>query len=163
MDADAVIRRARPEDVEALAALCIEHAAFEGVTLERGPDAAALRMALFGAPAPLTCWVAEIAGEIAGYATAAREFSTWQAGYYLHMDCLYLRSCARNRGLGERLAHMLAAEAVRLGCSGMQWQTPASNLRAAGFYRRIGAQSKDKLRFYLSADAMRKLAFSMDD
>ena len=134
-----------------LAALCIEHAAYEGVTLASGPSEQALHDALFGSAAPLVCWVAEHAEGIAGYATATREFSTWQAAHYLHMDCLYLKPEARNGGLGERLVRLLAQEALQLGCRGMQWQTPASNLRAAGFYRRIGAQSKDKLRFYLSA------------
>jgi len=113
---------------------------------------------MLGGSAALTCWVAEIGGALAGYATATREFSTWQADYYLHMDCLYLRPAARNRGLGEALVSMMAAESVRLRCGGMQWQTPATNLRAVGFYRRIGAQSKDKLRFYLSADATKALA-----
>lgn len=148
--------------MEALAALCIEHAAFEGVTLERAPDAASLHAALFGVAAPLLCRVAEMDGVIAGFATATREFSTWQADYYLHMDCLYLKPFARNHGLGVALARRMADDAVRLGCAGMQWQTPLANLRAAHFYRRIGAQSKDKLRFYLSTDATRKFALDVD-
>lgn len=157
MDADAVIRRARPDDVDALAALCIEHAAFEGVTLEHAPNPAALHAALFGDPAPLTCWVAEIGGAIAGYATATREFSTWEADYYLHMDCLYLRPGARGQALGKRLLGAVGLEAVQ-SCCGMQWQTPATNLGAAKFYRRNGARSKDKLRFYLSAAECRLLS-----
>jgi ribosomal protein S18 acetylase RimI-like enzyme len=144
--------------VEALAALCVEHAAFEGVTLEREPGRDALHAALFGAAAPLICWVAERAGRILGYATATREFSTWQAAYYLHMDCLYLKPEGRNGGVGEALVRQLAGDALRLECRGMQWQTPATNLRAAGFYRRIGAQSKDKLRFYLPGPEMQMLA-----
>lgn len=150
MVADIVIRRALPEDVRQLAALCVEHAAYEGAALANGPEEQALHAALFGNAAPLVGWVAEREGDLLGYATATREFSTWQAAYYLHMDCLYLKPDARGSGLGERLVRMLAHEALRLGCKGMQWQTPATNVRAAGFYRRIGAQSKDKLRFYLS-------------
>jgi len=117
-----------------------------------------LHVALFGAAPPLICWVVERCGDLLGYATATREFSTWQACYYLHMDCLYLKPDARNLGLGERLAARLAGDAVGLQCKGMQWQTPADNLRAARFYRRIGAQSKDKLRFYLSASEVSLLA-----
>lgn len=142
----------------ALAALCVEHAAFEGTALAQGPAPRALHAALFGAEPPLLCWVVECGGEITGYATATREFSTWRAGYYLHMDCLYLKPQARGRGLGEHLVRMLAGDALRLQCEGMQWQTPASNLRAAAFYRRLGAHSRDKLRFYLPEEPMRGLA-----
>ena len=126
--------------------------------LDAPPDETALHAALFGAPPLLMCWVAERGGDLLGYATATREFSTWQAGYYLHMDCLYLKPEARNLGLGEQLAARLARDAVELQCKGMQWQTPADNVHAARFYRRIGAQSKDKLRFYLSASAVVSLA-----
>lgn len=158
MAAESIIRRAQPGDVASLAGLCIEHAAFEGVTLDQGPDPAALHAALFGAMPSLVCWVADSGGEIFGYATATREFSTWRAVYYLHMDCLYLKPEGRNRRLGESLVRALASDGLRLQCDGMQWQTPSTNLNAAAFYRRIGAQSKDKLRFYLSDADTRRLA-----
>jgi ribosomal protein S18 acetylase RimI-like enzyme len=155
-----VIRRAVPSDLPAIAALCVEHAAYEGVHYDRHPDPDALRAALFGHAAPLLCWVAELDGAVAAYATATREFSTWEARYYLHMDCLFLRPQARGNGLGERLMGALATDAAGLGCRDMQWQTPVSNVRAASFYRRIGGQSKDKLRFHLSQTAMQSLARS---
>jgi ribosomal protein S18 acetylase RimI-like enzyme len=155
-----VIRRAEPQDLPAVAALCVEHAAYEGVHYVRHPAPDALHAAMFGRDAPLLCWVAELDGEVAAYATATREFSTWEARYYLHMDCLFLRPQARGHGLGERLMAALANDAARLGCRDMQWQTPVSNVRAASFYRRLGGQSKDKLRFYLDQSAMQSLAHS---
>jgi L-amino acid N-acyltransferase YncA len=155
-----LIRRALPRDLPAIAQLCVEHAAYEGVHYERHPAPEALRDALFGEHAPLLCWVAEHADEVVAYVTATREFSTWDAAYYLHMDCLYLRAPARGSGLGQALMATLAAAASSLGCRSMQWQTPLSNARAASFYRRIGAQAKDKLRFYLQAADMRALAQS---
>ncbi len=158
MAADIVIRRAQPADMAPLVALCVEHAAYEGIILEYGPDPSALHAALFSDAAPLICWVVECAGDLLGYATATQEFSTWQAAYYLHMDCLYLKPEGRSRGLGKQLARTLANDALRLHCNSMQWQTPVTNVDAAVFYRRIGAQSKDKLRFYLSAKEMQALA-----
>ncbi len=141
-----------------MAALCVEHAAFEGVSLDAAPDMAALHSALFGDAPPLICWVVDDGGDLVGYASAAREFSTWQAAYYLHMDCLYLKPAARELGLGAQLTARLAGDALGLQCKGMQWQTPADNVRAARFYRRIGARSKDKLRFYLSEKDVSSLA-----
>ena len=155
------IRRAAPADLPFIAALCVEHAAYEGVHYERHPAPDALHAALFGDNAHLLCWVVEHEQRVFGYATATREFSTWEAAYFLHMDCLYLRPQLRGLRLGERLLGALATDAVRLGCRGMQWQTPTSNLRAAAFYRRIGARSKDKLRFYLAHAELRSLTLSV--
>lgn len=156
--ADIVIRRARPEDVPSLIALCVEHAAYEGASCGNGPGEEALRAALFGDAAPLLCRVAACNGRPVGYATATREFSTWQAAYYLHMDCLYLRPEARGARAGERLVQALAQDALQYGCRSMQWQTPLDNVRAASFYRRIGAVAKEKLRFCLDAGALQSLA-----
>ncbi len=38
--------------------------------------------------------------------------------------------------------------AKELGLSEIQWQTPLENLDAIGFYKKIGAQYKNKKRFF---------------
>ena len=65
--------------------------------------------------------------KLLGFATSRPEFSTWDAAYYLHLDCLYLR-----RGRGR-----------------IQWQTPIFNTNAIALYRRLGATEKNKALFYL--------------
>ncbi|MFT5917067.1 MAG: hypothetical protein ACI81T_003581, partial [Bacteroidia bacterium] len=47
------------------------------------------------------------------------------------------------------LIRRIQSEAKKLNCSLIQWQTPDFNTRAMKFYKRIGASSKSKERFFL--------------
>jgi GNAT superfamily N-acetyltransferase len=145
------IRAARPADLSEIIALCAEHAPFEQVEYCADGKAEKLGAQLFSDTPRLLCLLAENTdGEALGYATFMPEFSTWQAEFFLHMDCLFLRPHARNFGIGEALIKAIAAHAPALGCSQIQWQPPTFNERAITFYRRLGAAEKAKLRFYLS-------------
>src|SRR5260370_38323996 len=74
------IRCARPQDIAELVALCKEHAHFERVAYDTAAKADRLTEALFSTSPRLYAWAA-VAGErgIIGYATAAPEYSTWNA------------------------------------------------------------------------------------
>lgn len=145
------IRRIRPDDVDRVVGLCIEHARFE-----RAPplDSHELRerlvTALFGEPVRLLGWIAQAdAGEIVGYATVAEQFSTWTGDVYWHMDCLYVQAHARNFGLGRELVNAIRAEAREQRVRELQWQTPAWNVNAQRFYARLGATMQAKARFVM--------------
>ncbi len=145
------IRRARPADLDRLVELCAEHAAFEKADFDPQGKAEALAR-MIHPPGPdlkprLEIWVVDNGRGAVGFVSVGREASTWQARDYLHMDCLYLRPEARNRGLGEKLLQTIADHARSLGLTEIQWQTPTWNEGAIRFYRRHGAVSKDKLRF----------------
>lgn len=144
------IRPAQPEDLEAVVALCDEHAAFERSSFSAQGKAEMLGRALFHAPPRAWCLVAESGVEIVGYAVCSREFSTWMAVEYLHMDCLYLAAKHRGAGLGSRVMKEVKRLARELGCNYIEWQTPAWNLDAARFYDRLGAVSSPKLRYRLN-------------
>jgi L-amino acid N-acyltransferase YncA len=112
----AVIRAATSTDVDAVVALCAEHAAYEGNSfVDHRPRAEALGRALCAEPPRLWCLVVDAAGAISGYATHALEFSTWQAAEYLHVDCLYLQPQVRGAGIGADIMRRLAAHAGLLG------------------------------------------------
>jgi GNAT superfamily N-acetyltransferase len=143
------IRSVVPEDLPELLSLCVEHAAFEQSPCVPQDHSNAFERALFGVPPRVHIWLAEIDGVAAGYASAAFEFSTWMAAEYLHLDCLYLREHARNRGVGEMLIEAVGGFALSQGCRAMQWQTPDWNADAARFYRRMGANEVMKRRFSL--------------
>ncbi len=156
------IRRLEERDLGELARLCAEHAAYERAPRPAVADDAAgpERLGeLFLRRAHALCLVAELPqGEpaqhrLGGFASAFLERSTWDAGRYLHLDCLYLREPYRGRGLGRRLMQGIARAAVNLKAVNLQWQTPEWNAGAAAFYGRLGAGSQAKLRFTLDADA----------
>jgi GNAT superfamily N-acetyltransferase len=148
---DAVlVRPVRAEELAAVAVLAAEHAAYERAAAPAGDLAERWHGLLFGpAPARLRLLVAEVAGELVGYASCAPELSTWEGREYLHLDCLFVRAGVRGGGVGVRLVEAVVAEARALGYGEVQWQTPEWNEGAVRFYRRLGAVAKPKLRFSL--------------
>lgn len=144
------IREASKEDIVTLIDLCEEHAAFEGCSYERHGNAEKLAEHLFKENPSVKCFVVEAASGLQGYTTFIREFSTWDAGYYLHMDCLYLRPEFRGMGIGQKIMEQLKDEARLHQCINMQWHTPENNEDAIRFYQKMEAAPKKKVRFYLS-------------
>ncbi|HAS46997.1 MAG TPA: N-acetyltransferase [Microscillaceae bacterium] len=143
-----IIRFASPLDMDALIQLCAEHAAYEKADYDPYGKKENLGMRLFSPPPPLYCLVVEQNEEIIGYATYMKQFSTWDAGYYLYLDCLFLNKKSRGQGLGEQLMLRIKEEAQKLGLSEIQWQTPDFNEGAIRFYQRLGATNKNKERFF---------------
>lgn len=152
------IRKATPPDLPELVRLCIEHAAYERSDFDPAGKEEALHQMLFGLGARLHCLVAEEADGLIGYATFSVECSTWDAAYYVHMDCLFLRPEARNKGIGKALMKTIAQKALQLGVKRMQWQTPSFNTDAVRFYDRLGPVKKEKYRLFLDEAETRALA-----
>ncbi len=141
------IRNAKPEDITEIIELCSEHALFEKCEFERDGKAEKLTNFLFSEKPAIFCLIVENNQEILGYATYSFEFSTWNANFYTHMDCLYLRPQARNYGIGEKLIEEIAKITKLNGYEEIQWQTPKFNEKAIKFYQRIDASYKEKYRF----------------
>lgn len=150
------IRKAIPGDVAELVKLCAKHAEFEKEKYHKQNKAELLTAALFSQNPVLFCYVASNANSLIGYATYTREFATWDANFYIHMDCLFLKAEARGNGVGEALVKAIAVEAKSMDYE-MQWQTPAFNVRALKFYNRLGATAKCKTRLYLDKESIQKL------
>ena len=145
----ALIRFATPKDLPEIIELCHQHALFEQAEYVRKGKKVLLKEHLFAEQPTLYCLIVELKEEIVGYATYIKQFSTWDADFYLYMDCLFLTDRARGYGIGELLMDRIKEEARKLNCNTIQWQTPDFNTRAMKFYRRIGAYSKTKERFFL--------------
>lgn len=144
-----LIRACEPKDLITLVHLCAKHAAYEKSAYSETDQAEKLHRAIFSDHAPLHCWVVESDSDIVGYATYTFDFSTWSAGYFMHVDCLYLEEAVRGRGIGEKIMRNLVAEAKRRSCVNIQWQTPVFNKSAIRFYCRMGASPLEKQRFTL--------------
>lgn len=145
-----VIRNCELKDLADLVTLCAKHAAYEKSEYCEAEKESKLRQALFSDNAPLHCWLVVVDNNIAGYATYTFDFSTWNAGYFLHLDCLYLEEHVRGAAIGKEIINNLICEAKKRDCVNIQWQTPVFNERAIRFYRRMGARSTAKQRFTLS-------------
>ncbi|MEL6443239.1 MAG: GNAT family N-acetyltransferase [Bacteroidota bacterium] len=150
---DLALRPVRRADLDALVALCAEHAAYEGCVYDPTGKAQRLGALLFGEAPGVYGFVVTQADRLIGFATWMPQLSTWDAAQYAHLDCLYLRPEARGRGLGRRLVACVVQAATAAGCIRMEWQTPTSNASAIRFYDHLGATSKAKRRFYLDGDA----------
>ncbi len=155
---DTTLRRALPADIPDLVSMCAEHAAFERTHYESSGKAEALAAMLLAPDARLHCIVVEENNALLGYATFSVEVSTWDADRYMHMDCLFLRPGARNKGIGRALMQRIAQEAIVQGVKRMQWQTPSFNVDAVRFYERLGPVKKEKFRMFLDQAEVTRLA-----
>ncbi len=144
------IRFAIKKDIPQIVQLCSLHAIYEKSTYDFHQKEALLNSALFSENSSLFCLVVEKDQQLIGYATYMKQFSTWDANFYIYMDCLFLTEDARGFGIGEIVVHKIKEEGKKLNCNLIQWQTPNFNIRAIKFYKRIGAHSKNKERFFLN-------------
>lgn len=143
------IRPCVPLDLDKLMVLIEKHAESEKAVFTKEGKQARLQTALFSEHAPLNCIVVEVSGQVIGYATYTFDYSTWDAAWFIYLDCLYLEDDYRSYGIGQVLMEKVKEHGKTRGCVNMQWQTPDFNERAIKFYKRIGGTGKNKVRFTL--------------
>ncbi len=133
------LRPAEPRDVPALVGLITELAEFEHLEhlLRATPEA--LHPHLFGAKPVAEAVVAEVAGQVVGFALFFSNFSTFLAKPGLYLEDLYVQPAHRGRGLGGALLRHLAALAVARDYGRFEWSVLDWNVHAIGFYESMGA------------------------
>lgn len=145
---DHIIRTAVSKDVDAIARLMVAHALYEKSIIEEEGLSARFEKHLAAPDHKLRCLVVEEKGKLVGYATFIKQFSTWDADFYIYLDCLYLEESTRGKGIGQELMEQIKAYAKAEGCQQIQWQTPVFNTGAIKFYKRLGARARAKERFF---------------
>lgn len=138
------VRRVVEADIESVAEMVHELAAYEEAADQCHLTAATLRTALFGPAPALFGHVAEAGEEIVGFALWFRTFSTWDGVHGIYLEDLFVRAAHRGDGHGRALLAELAAECVRHGYTRLQWWALDWNTPALGFYRALGAETMDK-------------------
>ena len=144
------IRFAQKKDLVQIVDLCNEHAAYEKAKYDKSNKLELLSGAIFGQNPSLQCLVIEDNSLIIGYASFMKQFSTWDANLYIYLDCIFLKEAARGKGFGKLLMEKIKEYSKNENCSLIQWQTPFFNKKAIEFYLKIGAESKNKERFFLN-------------
>ena len=86
-----IIRKAIPKDVEQLVDLCAAHAAYERADFDSGKKKEKLSKQLFSIENNVQCLVVESDNQLVGYAAYMKQFSTWDACFYVYLDCLFLK------------------------------------------------------------------------
>lgn len=133
------LRGAEPRDLPAIVQLITELAQFEDLTHQLDLSVDALRPHLFGARPAAECIVAEVAGEVVGFALFFTNFSTFLAKPGLYLEDLYVKPAHRGSGIGRRLLVHLAALARERGYGRFEWSVLDWNTNAIAFYERMGA------------------------
>lgn len=131
------IRPAAASDLDEIASLIGELAAYEKLEREVVFDPAELHQHLFGPDPAASALIAESDdGDVVGYALYFRTFSTFLGVPGIWLEDLFVRPEHRKQGHGWRLL-----EAVRAQTSGrVEWAVLDWNSPTIAFYKRIGAE-----------------------
>lgn len=133
------LRPAGPDDAQVLVGLIRELAVYERLEhlVEVTPDQLAQHLA---GPRPVAeAIVAEVDGQVVGFALFFTNFSTFLGRPGLYLEDLYVQPAHRGTGLGKALLCHLGALAVDRGCGRFEWSVLDWNVDAIRFYERMGA------------------------
>ncbi|SHG45360.1 GNAT family N-acetyltransferase [Streptoalloteichus hindustanus] len=150
--ADPRVRPVRESDVERVVELVYDLAEYERARHECHLTPDQLRAALFGERPALFGHVAEVDGEVVGFALWFLNFSTWRGTHGIYLEDLYVRPDQRGSGLGRALLTELAEECVRRGYSRLEWWVLDWNTPAINFYKSLGAVPMDEWTVYRVTD-----------
>jgi GNAT superfamily N-acetyltransferase len=134
------VREAGPDDLDEIAALIHELAAYEKAPEEAVFTLDDLAANVFGPDAVAEVLIAERAdGGVAGMALYFRTYSTWLGRSGIWLEDLFVRPRFRGEGHGRALL-----DAVRARTDGrVEWVVLDWNESAIGFYRSLGAEPVD--------------------
>lgn len=157
-EAQVNIRKATPTDADTIKRLVVALADYEKLP---PPDEAARQRLVadaFGPRARFEIFLAQIEGQIAGYAFVFETYSTFLALPTLYLEDLFVLPEYRGRKAGYALFRHCAEEALKRGCGRFEWAVLDWNRSAIEFYERLGAKHlQDWLIYRLDREGMERL------
>lgn len=151
------VRRARPEDLDALVALN------RALQIDQGDPTAhfglkTARRDLFGRRPAVLALVATIGDQIAGYALSHGAYDSAHAARGLYLADLYVRPELRRRGIARALIAAVSRQGRRRGATYLWWASKPRNRGAHAFYRALGARHEAVHAHLLAEEAFDALA-----
>jgi GNAT superfamily N-acetyltransferase len=120
-----------------------------------------LRQALFGEPATVQAYLAEVDGQPAAMALWFYNFSTWDGVAGIYLEDLFVRSAFRRHGLARALLSTLARECVQRGFTRLTWAVLDWNSNAIALYDSVGGHPQSEwITYRVSGDELSALAES---
>jgi GNAT superfamily N-acetyltransferase len=117
---------------------------------------------LLGAGSGVDVLVAIESDEVVGIATISLLFPAPDQFGQLFMKDLFIRQPWRGRGIGKAMMQFIAAHALNLNCTRLDWTTEESNSSAISFYDSLGANRvPEKIYFRLAGEEIAALARSI--
>jgi GNAT superfamily N-acetyltransferase len=137
------IRKAVEADCQRMMELIQELAVYE-----KEPEAVTVSMEHFvqSGFGPNPVWwafVAEMDGQVQGFALYYIRYSTWK-GQRMYLEDLLVTEALRGRGAGKMLVDRLLEECKAKGYSGLVWQVLEWNEPAINFYKKFSSVKFDK-------------------
>ena len=88
--------------------------------------------------------LAELDGEVVGYASYTFDYSIWLGHDYMRIDDVYVDADARGYGIGEALMKKCSELCRKNGVPRIKWEVQTDNVDARRFYERLGARYYEK-------------------
>ncbi|NET43858.1 GNAT family N-acetyltransferase [Okeania sp. SIO2B3] len=146
LNQDIVIRDAVPNDIKTIMELLYLKAEFDGCPESLKATSEQLKKDLF-CPIPLTyILLAEVGGNVVGFASYHRIYSTFLAKPGIWLDDLYLKEEYRGQKIGKALMTRLCQIAEETGCGRIDWTVNINNSQGINFYEKMGAKIIEKVR-----------------
>lgn len=120
-----------------------------------------LHNCFFGKRPSAEAVLAEVAGEVVGFAVFFNTNSTYKAKPVLFLEDLYVTAEHRGKGIGKGLFLHVVKLAHERGCARVDWLAYDWNKQALDFYFSLGATAREDVRPYrLLPPVIEKLAAS---
>ena len=155
---DLKIREAVREDIPEILGMVRELAEFEELSDQVVATKEDYEESLFGVAPVAEALVAEVGGDIVGYAIFFSTFSTFVGRAGIWLEDLYVRAPFRKRGLGRKLLKAVGSVAGERNAGRYEWSVLDWNQNAIDLYTQVGGDILDEWRIVrLDREAIERL------